>query len=283
MTTLANPTNGGTVSPVTGYQAANSVVPLLATPNSGFAFSSWTGNVANTGSGSTSITMTSPQTVTANFTQSGPVVSLNPTSINFGTQYLFAIGSRNVTVKNTGNATLTINSITITPGAGTGKDDFTDLSFCPKNLTAGKSCTITVFFFGGNIGSLSATLNLTDNASGSPQKVSLSANVINPIPTYNPSSLHFGSVKVGQSLTKNVTLKNAGSTTLDISNVTVTGTNHGDFVPGDGCGSTLTAGSSCVISVTFAPSAKGNRSANLTVTDNALINTQIVPLFGDGD
>jgi hypothetical protein len=283
LTTLANPANGGTVSPITGYQAANSVVPLLATANSGFTFSSWTGNVANAGSASTSITMSSPQTVTANFTQSGPVVLLNPTTINFGTSYQLAIKSHNVTVTNTGNATLTINSISITPGAGTGKDDFTDLSFCPKNLPAGKSCTITVFFFAGNVGMLSATLNITDNAAGSPQQVSLSATVINPQAAFNPSSLHFGSVAVGHSSTKQVTLKNPGTTTLDISSVTVTGTNRGDFVANDLCGSSLAAGQSCTISVTFTPGAHGNRSASLTVMDNAQIGTQNVPLYGDGD
>jgi hypothetical protein len=227
--------------------------------------------------------MSSPQSVTANFAQSGPIVTLNPTSYNFGNAYLFTAKTHNITVTNTGNATLTITKTSITPGSGTGQDDFTFLSFCPKNLPVGKSCSITVFFFAGNTGSLSATLNLTDNAPGSPQEVPLSANVINPIPTYNPSDLHFGSVKVGQSSTKQVTLKNAGTTTLDISSVSVTGVNHADFVPSDGCGSTLAAGSSCIISITFTPSAKGNRSANLTVTDNALINTQIVPLFGDGD
>jgi hypothetical protein len=284
LTTAANPANGGTVSPASGsFYNANTVVPLTATPNSGFTFSNWTGNVANAGSASTTITMNSPQSVTANFTQSGPVVTLNPTSYNFGSAYLFTAKTHNITVTNTGNATLTITKTSITPGPGTSQDDFTFLSFCPKNLPAGKSCSITVFFFAGNIGSLSATLNLTDNAPGSPQQVGLLATVINPQASFNPSNLHFGSVKVGHSLTKQVTLKNTGTTTLDIFSVTVTGTNHADFVPSDGCGTTLAAGNSCVISVTFTPSAKGNRSANLTVTDNALINTQIVPLFGDGD
>jgi hypothetical protein len=44
------------------------VVPLLATPNSSYTFSNWTGNVTSASSASTSVTMTAPQSVTANFT-----------------------------------------------------------------------------------------------------------------------------------------------------------------------------------------------------------------------
>ena len=171
LTTAANPVNGGTVSPLSGnFYNASTVVPLTATANAGFTFSSWTGNVANANSASTTITMNSPQSVTANFTQTGPIVVLNPTSINFGTAYLLTAKTHSVTVKNTGNATLTITKTSITPGAGTNKDDYSFLSLCPKNLQAGKSCNITVFFFAGNVGNPNATLNLYDNAAGSPQQ-----------------------------------------------------------------------------------------------------------------
>ena len=283
LTTAANPTNGGTVSPSSGnFYNANTVVPLTATPNAGFTFSNWTGNVANASSASTTITMGSPQSVTANFVSS-PQIILNPTSINFGTSYLFTLKTHSVTVTNAGSSTVTISSVTITPGGGTNKDDYTELSFCPKNLQPGKSCSITVFFFAGNIGSPSATLNVNDNASGSPQQVSLTATVINPIPSFNPQLLHFGSVHVGNHSTKNVTLTNIGTTALNISNVNVTGQNAGDFSANSGCPSSLAPNTSCTIAVIFTPSHQGSRSANLTVTDNALVGTQKVPLTGSGD
>lgn len=178
LTTAANPSNGGAVSPPSGnFYNSGTVVPLTATPNAGFTFSSWTGNVANSSSASTTITVSSPQSVTANFTQNGPLVTLNPTSINFGTVYLLGIRTHNVTVKNVGTAPLTITNVSIKPGSGTNKDDFTFANLCPRTLAAGRSCDITVLFFAGNLGNLSATLNLTDNAPGSPQQVSMSATV----------------------------------------------------------------------------------------------------------
>jgi hypothetical protein len=284
LTTAANPSNGGTVSPSSGnFYNANTVVPVTATPNSGFAFSNWTGNVANASSASTTITMSSPQSVTANFTQSGPIVTLNPTSINFGTVHLLTVETHNVTVKNTGTAPLIFSGLSITPASGTNKDDFAFVNFCPKTLAAGKSCDITVFFFAGNVGSLSATLNLSDNAPGSPQQVGMSAIVINPRPSFNPPSLSFGNVQVGNNLTKDVTLTNTGTTALDVTSIGVTGTAQGDYMQSSACPNPLGPGVNCVIAVTFTPSKTGTRAADLTVVDNAVIGTQNVPLSGKGD
>ena len=84
LTTAANPSNGGTVSPTSGtYYAAGTVVPLMATPNTGYAFTNWTGPVANPGSASTTVTMSAPETVTANFselTTTGLMSSQNPST-----------------------------------------------------------------------------------------------------------------------------------------------------------------------------------------------------------
>jgi hypothetical protein len=283
LTTAANPSNGGTVSPPSGsFYAAGTMVPLTATPNAGFTFSSWTGNVANSTSASTTVTMSAPESVTANFT-SAPQISLTPTSINFGTAYLYALKDKNVTVKNIGTLPVTISSVSLTLGSGTNNGDFTFVNLCPKTLAAGKSCIISTVFFAGNIGALSATLNVNDNAAGSPQQVSLSANVINPKASYKPGSLHFGSEPIGDSSTLGVTLTNTGTTALDITSVGVTGANAGDFVPSNACPSSLAPGDNCIISVTFTPSMAGPRSADLTVVDNAEGGTQNVPLAGRGN
>ncbi len=68
LTTAASPTAGGTVSPaISSFYQAGSVVSLTASPKSGYAFKNWTGNVAKPTSASTTVTMTAPETVTANF------------------------------------------------------------------------------------------------------------------------------------------------------------------------------------------------------------------------
>jgi len=68
LTLTASPSAGGTITPASGaFYAAGTTVPLSATPATGYSFVNWTGAVANTNSLSTSIAMTAPEAVTANF------------------------------------------------------------------------------------------------------------------------------------------------------------------------------------------------------------------------
>lgn len=70
----ANNSSHGTFTPASGsYYAAGSVVSIEATPTSGYSFDDWTGSsdVASTTSASTTITMNSAESITANFKSSG--------------------------------------------------------------------------------------------------------------------------------------------------------------------------------------------------------------------
>jgi hypothetical protein len=69
LTISASPASGGTVTPASGtLYNSGTVVPISATPASGYTFQNWTGNVADPNSAATTVTMTQAQTVTANFT-----------------------------------------------------------------------------------------------------------------------------------------------------------------------------------------------------------------------
>ena len=110
----------------------------------------------------------------------------------------------------------------------------------------------------------------------------LSATVINPIASYSPAALNYGTVKVGTSVTKNVVLKNDGTTVLTIDSIAITGADKGDYSQTNSCPSSLNAGASCLISVTFDPTTTGTRTAGLTVTDNEFGGKQTGPLTGKG-
>jgi hypothetical protein len=81
----------------------------------------------------------------------------------------------------------------------------------------------------------------------------------------------------GPTVPQNVVLFNAGNGLLSISSISVSG---GDFTMTTSCGSTLAAGASCTISVTFLPQATGARSGMVVITDNA--GTQRITLSGVG-
>jgi len=80
-------------------------------------------------------------------------------------------GAQTFTLTNTGGTTANISSISIT---GANANDFVQTSNCGSSLAAGARCTIAVMFTPNATGTLSATLSIADNASGSPQTVSLS-------------------------------------------------------------------------------------------------------------
>jgi hypothetical protein len=83
LTTAASPVNGGTVTPTSGtYYTANTVVTLTAKAKSGYVFSGWSGNVANALSATTTVTMSTPQVVSANFVQTTTTVTVVASSLN---------------------------------------------------------------------------------------------------------------------------------------------------------------------------------------------------------
>ena len=102
-----------------------------------------------------------------------------------------------------------------------------------------------------------------------------------------PASLSFGSVALGASKGPNTaTFKNLQKTPVTISNIGISGGNApGDYTLGGNCPispSTLGAGTSCTITVTFTPAALGNRISSLTVTSSSSSSPQSVALAGVG-
>lgn len=74
-----------------------------------------------------------------------------------------------------------------------------------------------------------------------------------------------------------VLLANASSSgTVNISNIAIAG----DFTQTNNCPSALTAATSCVVQVTFAPTAVGLRTGTLTITDDQPGSPQVVKLSG---
>jgi hypothetical protein len=214
-----------------------------------------------------------------------PLAQITPPSIDFGTVYVLSITTRTVTITNAGDAPMTITGPFVSILGGGNSKEFVSVNLCPKSLAAGKSCVMTVSFLAGPVYTpRTAVLTINDNAPGSPQTVMLTATVINPQAALSTTSLSFGNQKTGTpSAAKMVTLKNTGATTLAINSITVTGGNAGDFSrSATTCGSSLTAGNSCTISITFTPSAKGSRSSTLVINDNARFSPQVVVLSGKG-
>ncbi|HEX4751102.1 MAG TPA: choice-of-anchor D domain-containing protein, partial [Bryobacteraceae bacterium] len=217
-----------------------------------------------------------------NGTGNGPGATLNPTSLSFGNQTVSTTSTaQTVTLTNSGNQSLTISSISIT---GTNSGDFSQTNNCGSSLSSNGNCTISVTFTPSATGSRAALLSISDNASGSPQQLSLTgAGTGTPQISFSPTSWSFGNQLINTSSTaESITVTNPGNATLTISSVSITGTNSGDFSQTNNC-STVAAGSgSCTIQIIFAPSATGSRSASIFITDSASGSPHSVALNGTG-
>ena len=103
-----------------------------------------------------------------------------------------------------------------------------------------------------------------------------------PVVSLSPTSLKWGNIVVGvTTAAKTVTVTNTGASTLNISSIAVSG-DFAQAVVAKSCSSTLAAGKSCVIKVTFTPTRVGARTGDITITDNASDSPQTVPLSGTG-
>ncbi|WP_432991303.1 choice-of-anchor D domain-containing protein [Dactylosporangium sp. CA-233914] len=129
---------------------------------------------------------------------------------------------------------------------------------------------------------------LTDGGGNSGLSGTACSNIANPaFPPYlpdngssiniSPSAVGFGSVVTGStSAAQAVTVTNSGTGAAPVGTISVTG----DFAQTNTCGTSIAAGASCTVQVTFHPTAAGTRTGTLTVTASGITNT--VPLSGTG-
>jgi 6-phosphogluconolactonase (cycloisomerase 2 family) len=209
-----------------------------------------------------------------------PAVTFSPITFAFGGTLIGQSASIPITLTNSGFATLTIDTISI---AGANQADFSQTNNCTATLSEGASCTFDVTFTPQAAGERAASLNITDNAAGSPHVVVLSGEGLNPTPavTLVPGSFTFPSAMVGSTgASQGFTLTNSGTGTLHISSIGLAGPNPGDFAQTNSCGATVVVNANCVITVTFKPQAVGTRTAIVTIVDDAAASPQAISLTG---
>src|SRR5262249_40852732 len=129
------------------------------------------------------------------------------------------------------------------------------------------------------LGKLTGTLSFSDNAPNSPQTVVLSGTGVLPA-TLIPATATYAAQVIGTtSLPKTFTLTNNQTVMLSSIGISTTG----DFaVSATTCTTSLAAKGKCTISVVFKPTATGNRTGKLSVSDSAKNSPQTVVLSGTG-
>ncbi len=217
------------------------------------------------------------------------VASVTPTALSF-TQTLNSTSiAQAVTVRNTGGQPLTLGAIGIS-GANAAEYMIGAASTCSTGtvLNGGANCNLQVTFRPTVAGARSAQLSIAHNATASPALVSLTGTgTATPQPAISVSvtTLSFGTISVGQkSAAQAATLTNSGEAPLTLASLTLGGASSSDFALAGNCasGTTVAAGGTCTMQLTFAPTTVGARSATLTVASNAANGSPVVALSGSG-
>ena len=116
-----------------------------------------------------------------------------------------------VTVYNTGNAPLTISGVQAS--SGNGASSFGDINQCVAAIPVGMSCTISVFFDPVTTGTITGTLTITDNATGSPQSLPLLATGEDFSLQVGQQSDRSNAISAGQTAAFSLTLTPEGGST----------------------------------------------------------------------
>jgi 6-phosphogluconolactonase (cycloisomerase 2 family) len=216
---------------------------------------------------------------------SGPIPVFDSTQVGFGAVVINTTISTMIDrMGNNGSQALLLappNAVTI---SGINAGDFHQSNTCPVSLASNAFCSISVTFTPTAIGLRQATLSIADNASGSPQIVSLSGTGSNGTVSIalSAGTLTFSTILAGTaSAVQNLMVMNAGTgtATLSVSSVALSGANFADFSFSNGCTAPIAPGASCPIGVTFTPMAAGLRTAQLTIS-NSVASPQSVSLSG---
>ena len=196
----------------------------------------------------------SPHTVTLTGTGVPPAiprVSLSPASLTFGNQALgSASQAQTVTLSNTGNAALSIAGI-----AATG--DFAETNNCGSSLSASGTCSINVTFTPAASGTRTGNLSITDNATGSPQTVSLSGTGSSAPPDFSLSvSPLSATITAGQSATFTLTVTPAGGFNQNVT-LTCAGAPQGGTCVVSPANLTANGSSASMASISLSTAARG--------------------------
>jgi hypothetical protein len=258
---------GGSTLLEGGNIATSGTTTMTVTGGNVFGAGSITGGLTNTAgvvSASTSLTSTTPGTLTVNGAGAGYYTQGSGGTAEFGIAGSSA-GDFDVLAA-TGAATL----------AGSAQ-------LCLlKGFKPTVGSTFPVMTYASETGSFS-TVNFGWTLTPGSTSATATYNGA-PATTFSPAALSFPSQLISTtSAPLTLTLTNAGTVSMSISSVSLTGPNASDFaITSNTCGTTLASGAKCGIKVTFTPGALGSRSAGLTVADNACMSPQTIALSGKG-
>jgi hypothetical protein len=187
---------------------------------------------------------------------------------------------KDITITNSGFGKTVVTDVKVTMGQTA--YTLSNVPILPVALGGGGGFPVTLTFSPQMDGITNGTLTVTSTDPNTPTiNVPISGYAGPPAITADANSVAFGGVNLGASMTQVINITNSGFSDLVVSDISVSGTNPGDF-PVDKMMAVGTIGAQQTqpFSVTFKPLALGQRAATLTIASNA--GNKVIGLFGTG-
>ena len=148
----------------------------------------------------------------------------------------------------------------------------------PKGKNLASLATAAVVFLGLLIQIGCAGVTASPSSSGGGQTGGNGSG--SPTMTLNPLSISFGDVTVGSTLSENVTISNTGTSTLTISQASLTGSEF--TLTGVSLPLSIAVGQQATATVGFSPTSAGNATGSISIASNASPSSITVSLSGTG-
>jgi len=265
----------------TGFSMTGLAAPLTLNAGQSTTFAAkFSPSATGSATGSVSIVSNAPGSplaiaLSGSGTATQPQLTINPSSVAFGSVSVGSSGTQSVMLTNAGTAALTVTSA-LPSGTGFSMSG----ASMPMTIAAGGSASFSAIFTPTSTGAATGSISIASNAPGSPASIALSGTGIEGQLGANPSSVNFGSVAVGSNGTQSITLTNSGSASVTISGATVTGA--GLSISGLSTPLALGAGLSTTFSAKFAPTTAGSVSGSISIVSNAPSSPTTITLSGTG-
>jgi hypothetical protein len=266
----------GPTLPATLGGRTSVIFHVMFTPTSAATFTGSITFSAGKNSGqSSSLSVSGTGIVSSTSPQSSYLLTPSVASLAFGNQLVGTGSSQAVSITNTGTSSVTVSSVTC---SGTG---FSVSGFSGSvTLAPAQSLSLSVGFAPAAAGSVSGSISIVSTATNSPPTIALSGTGVQPLISVSPSSVSFDNVITGATSSKTITVQNPGSATLNVSQVTVSGTGY--TLSGPALPLSIAPGGASSFSVAFAPASAGTFSGSLALLSNASTSPTTVVLSGTG-
>ena len=208
-----------------------------------------------------------------------PDITVVPASLDFGDVLLNQSKTLTLTINNNGGSELQINDITI---SGTGFSFKTQPQSPIIIQPGGTPVSIEIIFIPTEVKLYSGQVSITSNDPDSPTTITLTGKGISaPNIEVTPDSLDFGKVQINTTSDKTVTIKNTGTQDLNISGISILGSQAFSIV--STIPTQIPVGEARTVTVRFSPTGEVPYAGYLVINSNDPETPALqVPLKGEG-